>query len=162
MCKIYIYINIYIYIYKDGCRSKERIRIYFKIRRSTKRFLFFKFIYFVLTYMLYVYVCFQLVAFIGEHMWHKALLMGYSMRLELTLVSSLNDLWLVRWVYIGLLFLLPGVCLLWSALPIILAWWIRILTMIYLLWQHIYRLILLSNCLINWDKNWQPKGMDVF
>ena len=31
-------------------------------------------------------------------MWHKALLMGYLMRLELTLVSSLNDLWWVRQV----------------------------------------------------------------
>ena len=46
-----------IYIYKDGCcRSKERIRIYFKIRRSTKRFVFFEFINFVLTYMLYMYI----------------------------------------------------------------------------------------------------------
>ena len=43
-----------IYIYKDGCcRSKERIRKCFKIRRSTKR-LFFEFIYFVLTYVLYI------------------------------------------------------------------------------------------------------------
>ena len=37
--------------------------------------------------MCYIYVCFQLVAFVREHMWHKALLMGYSMKLELTLVS---------------------------------------------------------------------------
>ena len=28
-------------------------------------------------------------------------LMGYSIRLELTLVSSINDLWLVKLVYIG-------------------------------------------------------------
>ena len=42
------------------------------------------------------YICFQLIAFIREHMWHKALLMGFSMRFELTLVSSWNDLWLVR------------------------------------------------------------------
>ena len=43
-------IYIYIYIYKDGCcKSKERIRIDFKIGRSTKRFVFFEFIfYFVL------------------------------------------------------------------------------------------------------------------
>ena len=39
----------------------------------------------------------------SDHMWHKALLMGYSMRLELNLVSSLNDLWLVRQVYIGII-----------------------------------------------------------
>ena len=30
------------YIFKDGCcKSKDRIRIYFKIGRSTKRFVFF-------------------------------------------------------------------------------------------------------------------------
>ena len=34
-------------------------------------------------------------------MWHKALLMGYSVKLEITLVSSINDLWLARLVYIG-------------------------------------------------------------
>ena len=34
-----------IYIFKDGCcRSEERIRIYSKIGRSTKRFVFFEFI----------------------------------------------------------------------------------------------------------------------
>ena len=32
-------------------------------------------------------VCFQLVAFVREHVWHKPLSMGYSKRLELTLVS---------------------------------------------------------------------------
>ena len=37
-----------------------------------------------------VCVCFPLFAFVREHMWHKALLMGFSIRLELTLVSSLN------------------------------------------------------------------------
>ena len=68
---------------------------------STKRFVFFRFIYFVLTYVSYIYACFQLVAFVREYMWHKAFLMGYSMRLELTLVSSINDLWLDRLVYIG-------------------------------------------------------------
>ena len=52
---IYTYIYICTYIYEDGCcRSKERIRIYFKIRSSTKRFVFFEFIYFVLTNVLYI------------------------------------------------------------------------------------------------------------
>ena len=46
---------------------------------------------------------FLLVAFVKEYIWHKALLMRYSMRLELTLVSGLNDPWLVRRVYIGIL-----------------------------------------------------------
>ena len=45
-------LSIYIYIYV-WCRSKERIKIYIR-RRSTKRFVFFKFIYFVLTYVLYM------------------------------------------------------------------------------------------------------------
>ena len=94
-------VHIYMCIYKDGCcRPKERIRIYFKISRSTKRFVFFKFIYFVLTYRLYICM-FQLVAFVWEHVWNKAFLMGYSMRLEFTLVSSINDLWRVKLVYIG-------------------------------------------------------------
>ena len=31
---------------------------------------------------------FQLVAVVREHIWHKAFLMGYSMRLEFTLVLS--------------------------------------------------------------------------
>ena len=34
----------------------------------------------------YIRVCFHLVAFVKEHIWHKALLMSYSMRLELTRV----------------------------------------------------------------------------
>ena len=121
------HIYIYIYIYIDGCcRSKERIWIYFK-GRSTKRFLFFEFIYFVPTYVfiyiyiyIYIYmcvcvcVCFQLVAFVREHMWYKALLMGCSMRVELTLVSSINDLWLVRLVYIGVV-----VPLSWSVFTVV-------------------------------------------
>ena len=36
-------------------------------------------------------------------MWYKAFLMEYSMRLELTLVSSINDLWLVKLVNIGII-----------------------------------------------------------
>ena len=74
---------IYIYIY-----------IYIEIGRSRKRFVFFNsFILFLHT--CYICICFQLVAFVGEHIWPKALLMGYSMRLELTLVRCLNVLQLV-------------------------------------------------------------------
>ena len=43
----------------------------------------------------YIYVCFQPVAFIREHMCRKVLLIGYTMRLELTLVCSLNAFQLV-------------------------------------------------------------------
>ena len=55
--------------------------------------------------MCYIYVCFQLVAFVRKHVWHKAFLMGYSMGLALTLVSSINDPWLVKLVYKG--FIVP-------------------------------------------------------
>ena len=47
-------------------------------------------------YRCYICVSFQLVAFVREHIWHKALLMEYLMRLEITLVSSFNDLGSVR------------------------------------------------------------------
>ena len=44
---LYIYIYIYIYIYTNFCCwSKEKIKIYFKIGRFMKIFLFFEFIYF--------------------------------------------------------------------------------------------------------------------
>ena len=39
------------------------------------------------------------------------------MRFKLTSVSSINYSSLVRFVYIGVFVLFPGVCLLWSALP---------------------------------------------
>ena len=49
--------------------------IYFKMNRSTKRFVFFK------NYLFcsYICVCFQLVAFIREHMWHKVMWIRHSM-----------------------------------------------------------------------------------
>ena len=50
--------------------------------------------------MCYIYVCFQFVAFIREHMWHNALLMGYLMRLELTLVSCININYIYIYIYI--------------------------------------------------------------
>ena len=43
---------------------KKKIRIYFKIRTSTKRFVFFEFIYFVLTYVLYI--CMFLASCFGQ------------------------------------------------------------------------------------------------
>ena len=72
--------------------------VYFKIGRFTKRFVFFELIYLFCSYML---VCFHLVAFVREHIWHKVLLMGYSMRLELTHVCSLNAFQLVMGLYSG-------------------------------------------------------------
>ena len=59
--------------------------------------------------------------------------MGYSVRLEFTLVSSINDSCLVRLIYMGSLFLFPGVCLHWSALPV---FDIYIYIYIYILFQE--------------------------
>ena len=61
------------------------IYIFSKIGRSTKRFVIFEFIY---SFSSNIRVCFQFVAFVREHIWHKALLMGYSMKLELTCVCK--------------------------------------------------------------------------
>ena len=68
------------------CRSKERIKLYFKIVRSSKRFVFIL-IHLFCFYVRFIYVY---IAFVREYMWRKALLMECSMRLELTLFHSLN------------------------------------------------------------------------
>ena len=60
-----------------------------------------------------MYIRFQLVAFIREHV-AQGLFNGYSMRLLLTLASSINDLWLVKLVYIGIV-----VPLSWSVFPFV-------------------------------------------
>ena len=88
--------------------------IHFTISRSIMRFVFFN--SFICLFCSYIPVCFQLVAFIREHIWHKALLMVYSMRLELTHVA----VWIIfswLWVYIEIfLFFLRGCfdILLWT------------------------------------------------
>ena len=74
----FVYIFIYIYMCKDGCcRSKERMRIYFKIRMSTKRFVFFRFIYFVLTYVLYICMspacCFHQRTYVAQGLFNGVL-----------------------------------------------------------------------------------------
>ena len=71
-------------------RSKEKRKIYIKIGRSTKRFVYFLNLFILFSHTCYICICFQLVAFVREHILHKTLIMGYSMRLELTLVHSLN------------------------------------------------------------------------
>ena len=43
----------------------------------------------------YIRVYFKFIDFVREHIWHLALFMGYSMRLELTRVCSLNDFLLI-------------------------------------------------------------------
>ena len=56
-----------------------------------KRFVFFR----IYLFCFYIRVCFQLDAFVREQVRHKALLMGYSLRLELTRVCSLTGFQLV-------------------------------------------------------------------
>ena len=106
-----LYSLVHIGMHKKTCNNVQIIHIwwehlilynsksYFKTGRSTKRFIFFwiylfcsyiRVIYVYVLHTCYICVCFQLVAFIRERIWHNALLMGYSRRLELTLVCNLN------------------------------------------------------------------------
>ena len=85
------YIYKYIYIKDVCCRSKERIRIYLKIRRSTKRFVCFWFIYFVLTYVLYIQgslnnfqIFFLWALFLIVHTWNSSPLPSNLFRLQCT------------------------------------------------------------------------------
>ena len=84
--------------------------IYILKRVGPQRDLYFlEFIYLFCSYMR---ICFQLVAFVRELIWQKALLMGCSMNLELTRVCCLNDFQLVIGLYRGHpLFLLESVYL---------------------------------------------------
>ena len=92
---IYIYTYIYIYVY---CRSKERIKIYFKIGRSTKRFVFFWFIYFDLSYLLHTYMfpacCFRQRTYIAQ-----GLVNGVLNENELTLVCNIY-IYIYIYIYI--------------------------------------------------------------
>ena len=68
--------------------------MYFKMSRSTNNLS----IYFVL-----IYVCFHPDAFIREQVWYKALLMGYSLRLELMRISEFKSLMKASsWKYTGM------------------------------------------------------------
>ena len=46
---------------------------------------------FIYLFRSYISVWFKLLAFVREHIWHKALKMGYSIRLELTCAWSLKS-----------------------------------------------------------------------
>ena len=61
------------------------------MNRFTKWFVFLK----IYSFPSHIHVYFQLVAFIREPIWHKALWMGYWRRLELTCAWSLNGFQLV-------------------------------------------------------------------
>ena len=100
----YIYIYIYIFVKNLSLEVQWEKEIFW----STKRFVFFKIYLFISFYLFHSYIrlCFQLIAFVREPIWHKALCMGYSMRLEFTRVWSLNGFQLVMGLYSGHSFLL--------------------------------------------------------
>ena len=80
----FTFLLVYTYIIFFCCWSKERnILKWVGPQRDSYFFRIYLFCSFIC-------VCFQLIAFVREHVWHKALLMGYSMRLELMTVCSLN------------------------------------------------------------------------
>ena len=64
-------------------------------------------------------LCFQLVAFVKEHIWQKTLLLGYSMRVELTRVYNLNSFQLVMDSYESHSSLFLRVCLPLPALSLV-------------------------------------------
>ena len=82
---IYIYILSYIYIYT--------LKYIFLNELVHEEICIFSDIFFR------SYICFQLFAFVREHIWRNALLMEYLMRLELTRVFSLNGFQLVMGLY---------------------------------------------------------------
>ena len=82
--------HIYIYIYEKFFLlfvvgpKKEKSK-YIKINKSTNRFVFSKNYLFCSC----IHVCFQPVAFVREHMWHKAIWIGDPMRLKLSRLGLL-------------------------------------------------------------------------
>ena len=59
------------------------------------------FLEFIYSFCSYIRAGFQLNAFVREHVWHKAELMGYSMRLEFTCACSLNGFQLVMFFFMN-------------------------------------------------------------
>ena len=106
-CGLNIHSSIYIYIDRWIDREEEGY-IYIYINVGPWRYSCFFLIYLI---HYYIRVCFQLVAFVNEHIWYKALLMGYHIRLELKKVCSFNDFRLVMRLYSDDLFSLVRVYL---------------------------------------------------
>ena len=107
---IYIYINTHTHSHEHSLTDKRtqthththtHIYIYIYILKwvGPRRYLYF--LEFIYLFCFYIRVCFQLVAFVREHIWNKALLMGYSMRVEIPRVCSLNDFHLLMGLYGG-------------------------------------------------------------
>ena len=77
---MYIYLYIFCVFVVDWQREKVNISKLIGLLRD---------LYFLKNYLLrtYIRVCFQLLDFVGEHMWHKAILLGHPMRFEFTRVG---------------------------------------------------------------------------
>ena len=87
---IYIYIYIYLFIYLNELAYEVICTFYYLF--------IYLFTFLVLTY---VYISSLILSSENMYVWHKALLMGYSMRLELTHVCCLNGFQLVMTFYEG-------------------------------------------------------------
>ena len=95
---IYIYINVFLFFVGPE-REKVNISKWIgphKDLHFLKKYLF----------PFYISVCFQLFAFVREHTWHMAILIGHPTRLELTRVSLLNFLMFCISLYKGHCFVL--------------------------------------------------------
>ena len=91
--------------------------MYFKINRATKRFVFCG--GFIYLFCSYIFICFQLDSVVRERVWHKVLLKGYSMRLELSHVCKLNGFQLVIGFFMKVTPFFLRMCFSWSTLPLI-------------------------------------------
>ena len=92
---IYIYTCLYIYYFSSIKEDNIYIYIYIYILKSVGLPRDLYFLGFIYLFCSYICVCFQLDTFVREHVWHKASLMGYSMRFKLTCSCSLNGFQLV-------------------------------------------------------------------
>ena len=140
MCILQWILIIYIYIYI--CRRSKERKKYFKWVRP-RRNLYFLSALFIYLFCSYIRMCFQLVAFVREHIWHMALLMGHSMRFELTRVCSLNGFRMVMGKCKGHSSFFFWMCLPYPILHLIGFWYLIcfcrcVYIYIYILYIYIY------------------------
>ena len=96
--KLFVY-KLYIYIYIYFIIDSKRERNILKWVGPWRDLYFFK--GFIHLFCSYIHVCFQLASFFREHVWHKASLIGYAMKLKLICVGILNGFQLVMGFYGG-------------------------------------------------------------
>ena len=143
---IYIYIYIYtIYIYIYICMFVSICVIFFSSYYVWKHVRYPALINRQIYIYIYIYICFQFDAFVREHVRHRALLMGYSMWLELTRVCCLNCFY-KQFFYECWSFLFLRVCFSLPTLPIIYFWYL-IRCVCVLEWFGISLIVNFSLCL---------------